>query len=175
MSGKLWLAIFGLAVIVGAGAAVLGARDDKPKTEISSPKAAGSGESALPQASTDTSTGQNNPSPNPDSRSTPDQGMVAIDLTNDDEGRLIELANGQSLKLTALQQTWVIDLIEYDNTFLKETGNAAQYQKTRTLKTLKTGQTTLVVLLTSECAIPREGYYRCLVASRQLTLKIVIK
>lgn len=98
---------------------------------------------------------------------------LVIDLSNDDDGRSIELKTGQTLILTALQKTWPLDLNDYDRTILKEVGNTDQYQLERQLRALKSGQTDLKVMLTAECAIPREGYQRCLVASRQLTLKII--
>lgn len=100
---------------------------------------------------------------------------LVIDLSNDDDGRLIELKTGQTLILTALQKTWVLDLSDYDKLILKEVGNTDQYQLERQLRALKSGTADLKVMLTAECAIPREGYQRCLVASQQLTLKITTR
>ncbi|MEK7202076.1 MAG: hypothetical protein AAB669_00880 [Patescibacteria group bacterium] len=100
---------------------------------------------------------------------------LVIDLSNDDDGRSIELKTGQTLFLTALQKTWPLDLNDYDQTILKEVGNTNQYQLERQLQALKSGQTDLKVMLTAECAIPREDFRRCLVASQLLTLKIITK
>lgn len=112
---------------------------------------------------------------NSSSGGTSSTGNLVVDLSNDDDGRLIELKTGQTLLLTALQKTWPLDLNDYDQTILKEVGNTDQYQLERQLRALKSGQTDLKVMLTAECAIPREGYQRCLVASQLLTLKVVAK
>ena len=100
---------------------------------------------------------------------------LAIDLSSNDDGKSIELETGQTLILTALQKTWVLDLNDYDPLMLKEIGKTDQYQLERQLRALKSGQTHLKVMLTAECAIPREGYQRCLVASQLLTVKIVTR
>ncbi|MDP3993070.1 MAG: hypothetical protein Q8Q05_02570 [bacterium] len=144
-SSKQWIGVLALLLVLVAGVAFIFLGDAKNKDGNSS-----SGETS----------------------STND---LAIDLSSDDDGRLIELKTGQTLILTALQKTWVIDLNDYDPLMLKEIGKTDQYQLERQLRALKSGQTDLKVMLTAECAIPREDYQRCLVASQQLTLKIVTR
>ncbi len=109
------------------------------------------------------------------SSSTDSTDSLVIDLSNYDDGRLIELKTGQTLVLTAQQKTWVLDLNDYDQTILKEVGNTDQYQLERQLRALKSGQTDLKVMLTATCAIPSDDSPRCLVASQQLTLKIITR
>lgn len=98
-----------------------------------------------------------------------------ITIAGSDNGRTLTYPVGFELTMKSDSSGSALDISGYDEKVIAQLGSAEQYQLQRTLKMLKVGQTELAVILTPGCAIPKDDQVRCLVASQQILLTIVVK
>ncbi|MCR4307523.1 MAG: hypothetical protein NUV80_03110, partial [Candidatus Berkelbacteria bacterium] len=98
-----------------------------------------------------------------------------ITITGSDNGRTLTHPVGYELTMKSDSSGSALDISGYDEKVIAQLGSSEQYQLQRTLKMLKVGQTALAVVITPGCAIPKEDRVRCLVASQQILLTIVVK